>query len=76
MWQALKVHYLLVSLPSASLTGRHNLIERQRALVASALEGQDWPVTELLFENEMVFVIEKPAQAASSSNSGAAQARV
>lgn len=59
MWQALRVRHILVSLPVSSLSGKYNLIERQRALVYGALEGLDWPVRELIFENEMVFVIDK-----------------
>ncbi len=59
MWEALRVRYILVSLPASSLSGKYNLVERQRALVAGALEGLDWPVRELIFDSEMVFVIEK-----------------
>lgn len=60
LWQALKVRYLVVSLPAESLSGKHNLMERQRALVQSVVSGQPWTVDEMIFENEMVFVIEKP----------------
>lgn len=59
MWRALNVGTILVSLPTSSLNGRHNLLERQRALVYGALEDEHWPVTELAFETEMVFCIEK-----------------
>jgi 16S rRNA (guanine(1405)-N(7))-methyltransferase len=58
-WQALKVRWLLVSLPPANLTGRHSLIEGHRQLVYNNLKGLPWPVTELLFENELVFCIDK-----------------
>ena len=58
-WQALKVRWLLVSLPVANLTGRHDLLEKQRKLVYSTLEGLDWPVQELQIGNEMVFCIRK-----------------
>ena len=58
-WQALKVRWLLVSLPAASLTGRHDLAEKQRKLVYFTLEGLDWPVHELLLHNELVFCIQK-----------------
>lgn len=58
-WQALRVRYLLVSLPTNSLSGKHNLVERQRNLVYSTVHDQPWAVTEIMFENEIVFCIEK-----------------
>lgn len=62
-WQALHVHWLLVSLPSASLGGHHSLVDRQRRLVYQTLEGLPWRVTELAFKDEMVFCIEKTDEA-------------
>ncbi len=59
-WQALKVHWLLVSLPVVSLSGQHSLLDGSRALVRSALGDLPWHVEEILFENEVVFAIEKP----------------
>ena len=59
LWLALKVPYLLVSLPPHSLSGQHNLVERQRRLVYATLAGLPWEVTEVSFENELVFVIKK-----------------
>jgi len=58
-WQALRVRYLLVSLPTNSLSGKHNLVERQRNLVYNTVHDQPWSVTEILFDNEIVFCIEK-----------------
>jgi 16S rRNA (guanine(1405)-N(7))-methyltransferase len=58
-WKALKPRLLLVSLPASSLSGKHDLADRQRHLIASILEGMAWKVTELIIENEMVFCIEK-----------------
>jgi 16S rRNA (guanine(1405)-N(7))-methyltransferase len=58
-WQALHTHWLLVSLPTSSLSGKHDLVERQRRLVYGTLEGLDWPVSEVHFGNEIVFCIEK-----------------
>lgn len=58
-WQALKVRWLLVSLPSENLTGRRSLAERMRALVHSTLAGLPWPVTEVAFPGEIVFCIRK-----------------
>ncbi len=58
-WQALNVRWLVVSLPASNLTGRFNLADRQRKLVNETLSGLDWPVTEILVGNEMVFCIRK-----------------
>lgn len=58
-WQALKVKWLLVSLPSENLTGRRSLAERMRALVQSTLAGLPWQVTEVAFTGEIVFCIRK-----------------
>ena len=58
-WQALKVKYLLVSLPTSSLTGRHSKIEQHRRLVMDTVAGMNWKVKEILFDNEIVFCIEK-----------------
>jgi 16S rRNA (guanine(1405)-N(7))-methyltransferase len=59
LWKALNVKYLVVSLPTANLTGQHSLIERHRNLMASLLDGLNWPTSEIVFKNEMVFIIEK-----------------
>lgn len=59
LWQKLKTRWLLVSLPTHSLNGRNDLTEKHRRLVYGILEQQDWQVQELLFENEMVFCIDK-----------------
>jgi len=58
-WKALRVHWLLVSLPTSSLSGKHDLVERQRRLVYETVQGLPWRVTEVRFENELVFCIEK-----------------
>ena len=59
LWKALNVRHLLVSLPASSLSGQHDLAERQRHLVRTILGDQPWLVTELMFGNEMFFCIEK-----------------
>jgi 16S rRNA (guanine(1405)-N(7))-methyltransferase len=59
LWEALNVRYLLVSLPPQSLSGHYNLVERQRQLVRSTLKNLPWKVEEILFKNEMVFIIDK-----------------
>lgn len=58
-WRALKVRWLLVSLPAESLSGKFQLAERQRALVNEAIGDAAWPVTELVFGSEIVFCIDK-----------------
>ncbi len=56
-WQALKVKWLLVSLPTESLSQKHSLLEGHRRLVYNNLQGLDWPVTEIVFEGEIVFCV-------------------
>jgi 16S rRNA (guanine(1405)-N(7))-methyltransferase len=58
-FQALRVRWLLVSLPISSLKGTRDLEDRQRRLMQSILAGQTWEVTEIRFENELVFCIQK-----------------
>lgn len=58
-FQALKVRWLLVSLPAVDLSGHHSLVERQRKLMDSILTGLTWPVEEILIENELIFCIQK-----------------
>jgi 16S rRNA (guanine(1405)-N(7))-methyltransferase len=59
MWQALRVRWLLVSLPASSLSRKFNLAERQRSLVYAILKDQPWHVEEILVDNELVFCIDK-----------------
>jgi len=59
LWQALKVNYLIVSLPVSSLSGKHDLCEQMRRLVYTTIDGFSWSVKEIVFENEMVFCIKK-----------------
>ncbi len=56
-WQALNVKWLLVSLPTESLSQKHSLLEGHRRLVYNNLQGLDCPVTEIVFESEIVFCI-------------------
>ena len=57
--QALKVKTLVVSLPAVSLHGGRSLVDMYRRYFADLLAGQNWRVTELLFDTEMVFCVEK-----------------
>jgi len=54
-----RVDWFLLSLPTSSLNGKYDLVERQRRLVGTILAGTPWPVTEILFSNEIVFCINK-----------------
>lgn len=57
--QALNVRWLVISYPSISTHGGRNLTNRYRDFMHQLINGLNWPVTELLFEGELVFVIEK-----------------
>lgn len=58
-FQNIPARYLLVSLPTASLTGKHSKLDQDRRLIKQSLEDLPWPVHEIIFENEIVFCIEK-----------------
>ncbi len=58
-WQALQTRWLLVSLPSTDLSGSHDLAGKHRELVAGIVDGLPWTVEEIVFPNEIVFVIDK-----------------
>lgn len=58
-WQTLNVRWLLVSLPTSSLSGKHDLVEKHRKLVDGICHAQPWQVTEVLFANEIVFCVDK-----------------
>lgn len=58
-FQAVPAKYLLVSLPTASLTGRRSMLDQDHRLIDQAVSGLSWKVHEILFENEIVFCIEK-----------------
>jgi 16S rRNA (guanine(1405)-N(7))-methyltransferase len=57
--EALNANYLILSYPSISTHGGRNLTNRYREFMHQLITGHDWPLTELLFEGELVFVIEK-----------------
>jgi 16S rRNA (guanine(1405)-N(7))-methyltransferase len=58
-WMALQVRWLIVSLPAASLTGRHDKTDQHRRLVYNTIAGLPWQVTEEQVGQEMVFIIER-----------------
>jgi 16S rRNA (guanine(1405)-N(7))-methyltransferase len=59
--QALNVRWLVISYPSISTHGGRNLTSRYRDFMHQLIDGLHWPLTELLFEGELVFVIDKAA---------------
>jgi 16S rRNA (guanine(1405)-N(7))-methyltransferase len=58
LWTNLDAEILAVSLPTQNLSGTHSLVEQHRALVQNNLPKKR-SVEELLFENEIVFLIRK-----------------
>jgi 16S rRNA (guanine(1405)-N(7))-methyltransferase len=59
LWQALKVDYLIVSLPANSLSGQHDLSRQMRRLVETVIDGLAWSVQEMQSGNELIFCIQK-----------------
>ena len=56
---SLPVSYLVVSFPTISTHGGRSLVKRYRQFFEQLIAGQDWPVQELMFDGEMVFIAEK-----------------
>jgi 16S rRNA (guanine(1405)-N(7))-methyltransferase len=57
-WERLSVKTLVVSLPTRNLTGAHSLLAQHQALAYANLP-KNASVRELLFEDEVVFLINK-----------------
>ncbi|MBX3059933.1 MAG: hypothetical protein KF770_26055 [Anaerolineae bacterium] len=57
--EALRANFLVISYPTISTHGGRNLTNRYREFMFQLIQGHDWPVTELLFDGELVFVIDK-----------------
>jgi len=57
--EAIRARWLVISYPTISTHGGRNLTNRYRDFMMQLLAGKSWPVTELLFEGELVFCIEK-----------------
>lgn len=53
----LKTRWLLVSLPTVSLSRSRSMLESDRRLVREVCADRNWQVNELLFDNEIVFCI-------------------
>ncbi|MEA3326654.1 MAG: hypothetical protein U9R53_05020, partial [Chloroflexota bacterium] len=60
-FSSLNVDLLAVSLPNQDLAGTHNLLDQNRNLIYENLPTNK-NVSELLIENEIIFLIEKPGQ--------------
>jgi 16S rRNA (guanine(1405)-N(7))-methyltransferase len=63
-WDSLNTRWLAVSLPTQNLAGTHSLLEQHRSLVKENLSEASQLQTELVFENEIVFLIENPGNPA------------
>ncbi len=57
----LNVDYLVISFPTVSTHGGRNLTNRYRDFFYQLIDGTEWPVEELLYESELVFVARKGA---------------
>ncbi|MFN2276844.1 MAG: hypothetical protein ACK2UR_04465 [Candidatus Promineifilaceae bacterium] len=55
----LPVRYLVVSFPTISTHGGRSLVKRYREFFDELVAGENWPVEELMFEGEMVFIADK-----------------
>lgn len=56
---ALDVSWIVLSSPTHSRTGRHSTIETYRQQVRGMIADRPWPITEIEFENELVYCIRK-----------------
>ncbi len=57
--EAIDAHWLVITYPTISTHGGRNLTNRYREFFHQLIAGHNWPVTELLFAGELVFVVEK-----------------
>lgn len=56
---ALDVRWIVLSSPTHSRTGRHDVIAVYRQQVHGILADRPWPVTEIEFANELVYCVRK-----------------
>jgi len=64
LWQKIPSPWLIVSLPSESLSGKHDLVDKHRKLVRDSIGDSKWKITELQFGTELVFCIDKSSMKA------------
>lgn len=57
--RGLAVRWLVVSFPTVSTHGGRNLTNRYRAFFHELINDGEWPVVELMFDSELVFVADK-----------------
>jgi 16S rRNA (guanine(1405)-N(7))-methyltransferase len=57
--EAIDARWLVVSFPTISTHGGRNLTNRYREFFHQIIDGTSWPVTELLFDTELVFCVAK-----------------
>lgn len=57
--EALRVKWLVLSFPTVSTHGGRSLTNRYREFMAELIAGKNWPMTEILFEGELLFCIQK-----------------
>jgi 16S rRNA (guanine(1405)-N(7))-methyltransferase len=56
---ALDARWIVLSSPTHSRTGRHSTIDTYRQQVHGIIADRSWPVTEIEFENELVYCVRK-----------------
>jgi 16S rRNA (guanine(1405)-N(7))-methyltransferase len=56
---ALQVRHIIISLPTTSASGKWDVTDRYRELVYGLIRDRPWPVDEIEFSSELVFMIEK-----------------
>ena len=61
---SIDTRWLVVSFPTISTHGGRNLTNRYREFFHQIIDGSGWPVTELLFDTELVFCADKTTAAA------------
>ncbi len=57
--EALRVRWLVVSFPAVSARGGRRLDGRYREFMHQLIEGHNWPITEMLFGDELLFCVQK-----------------
>lgn len=57
--EALRVKWLVLSFPTVSTHGGRSLTNRYRTFMTELIAGKKWPMTEILFEGELLFCIQK-----------------
>jgi len=56
---ALRVRYLVISFPTSSIRGNRLLTKHYRNFFYQLISGKGWSVTEIEFESELIFCVDK-----------------